>query len=356
MSLQGISGKTIPFDGQVGGHAGVMTVEDGSMIIKDSLPKERAFYALLGTHEALAPLRDYVPEYMGQIKLTGVTEGVEVGHEVLQEIASGKESIVLRNVAYEFKKPNILDIKLGTVLYDESANEEKQARMIETARKTTSLESGVRLTGFKVWDPSKNDYEQTPKSYGKSIKVSQLPEGMAKFFPAASIQDRGLLNAVIDGIIGEVQEIKEIFEKVEMRMVGGSLLIVWEGDEEALKASLSATEELPEGGLTGKHKAEAAAAAPAAAERALNEVEVELPGGKGAAEEESAETSSSLSTSSSKKLSLGYAVKMIDFAHTRLAPGEGPDKGVLLGMETTLKLLEGRKAELAVVAEDAGAA
>lgn len=91
MSLQGISGKAIPFDGQVGGHAGVMTVEDGSMIIKDSLPKERAFYALLGTHEDLAPLRDYVPEYMGQMKLTGVSEGVEAGHEVLQEIASGKD-------------------------------------------------------------------------------------------------------------------------------------------------------------------------------------------------------------------------------------------------------------------------
>lgn len=181
---------------------------------------------------------------------------------------------------------------------------------------------------------------------------------MAKYFPAASIRDRGLLLAVIDGIIGEVQEIKEIFEKVEMRMVGGSLLIVWEGDEDALRASLSATEELPEGGLPAKHKAEAAAAAPAAAERALKEVEVEVTGGKGggAAEEESAETSSSLSKSSSKKLSLGYAVKMIDFAHTRLAPGEGPDKGVLLGMETTLRLLEGRKAELAAVAEDAEAA
>ncbi|KAG8954015.1 hypothetical protein FRC04_000999 [Tulasnella sp. 424] len=341
-SIQGISGKTIPFDGQVGGHAGVMTVEDGSMIIKDSLPKERAFYALLGTHEDLAPLKDYVPEYMGQMRLTGVTEGVE--------------SIVLRNVAYEFKKPNILDIKLGTALYDEDADETKKTRMIETARKTTSLESGVRLTGFKVWNPSNNEYEQTPKSWGKPITVSQLPEGMVKFFPSTAVKDRRLLLAVIDGIIGEVQEIKEIFEKVEMRMVGGSLLIVWDGDEEALKVSLSATEEVPEGtSVSGKRKTEAAAAVPAAAERALNEVPMEVTGGGKGAEEESAETSSSLSTSSSNKISLGYAVKVIDFAHTRLAPGEGPDKGVLLGIETTLKLLEGRKAELAV-AEDAGAA
>ena len=37
----------------------------------------------------------------------------------------------------QFAKPNILYIKLGTVLYDEGAT-----RMEETARKTTSLETG----------------------------------------------------------------------------------------------------------------------------------------------------------------------------------------------------------------------
>ena len=43
-----------------------------------------------------------------------------------------------------------MDIKLGTVLYDETASPEKQERMLATARGTTSLETGVRLTGFQV--------------------------------------------------------------------------------------------------------------------------------------------------------------------------------------------------------------
>lgn len=59
-------------------------------------------------------------------------------------------SIVLENLSHTFSKPNILDIKLGTVLYDESASEEKRARMLKTARETTSLETGIRLTGFQV--------------------------------------------------------------------------------------------------------------------------------------------------------------------------------------------------------------
>lgn len=58
--------------------------------------------------------------------------------------------MVLENLTTPFRKPNILDIKLGTVLYDDDASEEKKARMLKTARDTTSFETGVRLTGFQV--------------------------------------------------------------------------------------------------------------------------------------------------------------------------------------------------------------
>ena len=58
--------------------------------------------------------------------------------------------LVLENLSHPFLKPNILDIKLGTVLHDEEASPEKVERMIKTARETTSLETGVRLTGFQV--------------------------------------------------------------------------------------------------------------------------------------------------------------------------------------------------------------
>lgn len=57
---------------------------------------------------------------------------------------------MLENLSHRFVKPNILDIKLGTVLYDDEATPEKRARMEKTARDTTSFETGVRLTGFQV--------------------------------------------------------------------------------------------------------------------------------------------------------------------------------------------------------------
>ena len=58
--------------------------------------------------------------------------------------------IVLENAAKGFRKPNILDVKLGTVLYDEEAPPEKREQMKKHARYTTSGEAGIRLTGFQV--------------------------------------------------------------------------------------------------------------------------------------------------------------------------------------------------------------
>jgi len=41
-----------------------------------------------------------------------------------------------------------------------------------------------------------------------------------------------------------------------------------------------------------------------------------------------------------------FVVKIIDFAHTRMAPGEGPDEGALLGIDTVLRLLDARIAQI----------
>ena len=50
--------------------------------------------------------------------------------------------------------------------------------------------------------------------------------------------------------------------------------------------------------------------------------------------------------SNSKRPGPPFVVKLIDFAHTRLAPAEGPDRSVLRGMDTILKLLDVRLGEI----------
>lgn len=169
----------------------------------------------------------------------------------------------------------------------------------------------------------------TPKSYGKSIKVSDLPDGIARFFPVApenpspestepSAPSFGLPKAtlipIIESIWKEIEEIEKAFQVLSLRMVGGSLLILYEADwEKAAEAVKSLQKEKSRSKTTGYSE-----------------------------EEEEAEDEDDEDTDEEEGPAPAYVVKMIDFAHTRIKPHEGPDKGVLTGMDTLLSLLNDR--------------
>ncbi|KAJ3570002.1 hypothetical protein NP233_g4690 [Leucocoprinus birnbaumii] len=315
--------NTVTLAAQVGGHAGVLTTEDGELLIKPALRQELAFYQQLQSDETLSVLLPYVPKFIGTLRLEGEVDESkpqEDGIAVKPFVDKADEHFMfwMRFEVLMGYSPNIMDIKLGTVLYDDGASPDKVARMIETAKKTTSLETGVRLTGFQVYDNLTGLAVNTPKSYGKSIKAAQLPEGIAKFFPigippesspeSSSGLPAPLLQKILPGIREEVQEIRDVFAELELRMVGGSLLIVYEGDWKKAQEGVNRLEE----------------------DEAEDEEEVDE-------DEEDAEN----------KPGPPYVVKLIDFAHTKVVPGEGPDKGVLLGMDTVLMLLDGRIKEIA---------
>ncbi|ETW85073.1 hypothetical protein HETIRDRAFT_25122, partial [Heterobasidion irregulare TC 32-1] len=323
---------------QVGGHAGVLTTEDGSLIIKPALALEHQFYQQAAADPALAPLQRWIPRFYGTLRLEGRTgPGGEIeidgagstGAAVQKDehLLSSAGSLVLENLAHAFARPNILDAKLGTVLFDEDAPPEKRARMEKTARETTSKQTGVRLTGFQVFDNATRAPVNTPKAYGKSLAPADLPAGIAKFFPIAApapvaafafasdstpavpspsrspspsdasppttgLPARTLL-PILSAIARDVRAVRAALAGVEMRMVGGSLLVVYEAEWARAAAGVEWLAAHPDG----------------------------KPGPP-------------------------YIVRLIDFAHTRLKPGEGPDLGVLQGVDTILRLLQGRMAEV----------
>jgi 1D-myo-inositol-tetrakisphosphate 5-kinase/inositol-polyphosphate multikinase len=169
---------------QVGGHAGVLTSEDESLVIKPALPREIEFYQTAATHPAFEALRPFLPAFMGTLKVQGESEGRdEEGNTLIAPVSvpasegGGKEGeqdksllrvlkhaitpdpdpddtilqhLVLENLTHPFKKPNVIDVKIGTVLWDEGASADKRERMEKAARDTTTFETGIRLTGFQV--------------------------------------------------------------------------------------------------------------------------------------------------------------------------------------------------------------
>lgn len=157
---------TAPLVQQVGGHAGVHVTEDESLLLKPALPREIAFYQLvrdvIDPSSGLHILKPWIPEFFGLLSLEGKlaspTADIETGTlpaiipvpDLQAPSDTPAQTLVLQNLLYGYRKPCVLDVKLGTVLYDEDASEEKKARMIRKAAETTTLQTGVRLTGFQV--------------------------------------------------------------------------------------------------------------------------------------------------------------------------------------------------------------
>nr|GAT59972.1 predicted protein [Mycena chlorophos] len=179
--------------------------------------------------------------------------------------------------------------------------------MIKTAETTTTLRTGMRLTAFQVYDNATGEPVLTPKTYGKSISADQLPEGFERFFPVASTQGlpAPLLLQILELLREDVQDIRDVLVDIELRMIGASLLILYESDatraEEGIKWML----------------------------RDPDEDEEEEDDDDDDDEDEPPRP---------------YDVRLIDFAHTRFTPGKGPDEGLLLGLDTILDQLDRRMA------------
>ncbi|KAK7438462.1 hypothetical protein VKT23_018075 [Stygiomarasmius scandens] len=193
--------------------------------------------------------------------------------------------------------------------------------MIKTARETTSLETGVRLTGFQVYDNTTSQPINTPKSYGKSIKPSDLPEGIRRFFPTSSAESSSglpanLLLSILQYLREDIEEIRGVLAKLHFRMVGGSLLIIYEADFAKAEEGLQWVKDVEEGRIDPEEDDD---------------------------EEEDKEEDTA---AKKQKPRSPYVVKLIDFAHTRIKPGDGPDEGVLKGIDTVLGLLDGRIKEV----------
>ena len=268
---------------------------------------------------------------------------------------------MLENLSYPFLRPNVLDVKLGTLLYDEDASPEKRARMEKAARETTSGETGIRLTGFQVrpvslavfvltntvfqvYDLSTSTPIVYPKPYGRSLKPADLPSGMEHFFRLASDNNFfpstlppshpcappkagtglpfNLLLPLLESLREDIAEIRAALADAPVRMVGASLLVIYEADWTRAGEGLRLLEEL--------------------ASRADNEPEQGVEYEDDEAEDPDDDESTAIA--------LPYAVKLIDFAHTRTVPGGNADTGVLLGLDTFLRLLDGRIAQVRGVA------
>lgn len=208
-----------PLANQVAGHPeGVLTLQDGSLVVKPCVPVEATFYTeVMNAFSSPDPdprtqLARWIPKFLGTLALGGktgqgqvrteegpsqlpgagtssewagqeeaqperklsvssATEAVQLAAEERGLSVQGKpggqngkieefekenatrapeDAVILENLTHPFEKANVLDVKLGTQLWDEDSSDEKRRRMDQVAMDTTSGKMGLRLTGFQV--------------------------------------------------------------------------------------------------------------------------------------------------------------------------------------------------------------
>jgi 1D-myo-inositol-tetrakisphosphate 5-kinase/inositol-polyphosphate multikinase len=292
-------------------------------------------------------------------------------------------SIVLENVAAGFRRPNVLDVKLGARLWADDAPPTKRNKLDAVAKETTSSSLGYRIAGMKVWtgkngdtdegsltDPyatkhegkegakgeviEKDGYRRYDKWYGRSFTEQTVKQGFETFLAGAMAGKVDRSKMIAQRLVEELQNVQQLLESEESRMYSSSVLIIYEGDPEAMEHALEEEKKIPDprdqDGDEGEDDADDQVEFEIT-EESLELVDVQL--GDGIPQKA---INISIDPSTAQFPALGddddeeeetpkvHDLRLIDFAHAAWTPGAGPDENVLMGIRSLIKVFQ----ELAV--------
>ncbi|KAE8133326.1 inositol polyphosphate kinase-domain-containing protein [Aspergillus pseudotamarii] len=414
----------VAFDHAAAGHEGVRCTPSGSFIAKPCTPAEVAFYESCALHPAFA---EFIPTYIGSLTsadgqqqplaLASAQPGAIVlpssdSSEVSTAVATpqlngeantpnaaataeknwvpsgGKKidtglSIVLENVACGFKRPNVLDVKLGARLWADDAPLAKRTKLDNVSKETTSSSLGFRIAGMKVWtgingendeggktDPyatkyegsegvkgeviEKDGYRRYDKWYGRSFSDKNVKEGFETFLAGAKAGSVDRSKLIARRLADELKNLQEVLESEESRMYSSSVLIVYEGDPEAMEIALEEEKKVKENPKEdSEEEEEEEEEDDESFELQLQQdgpyQVVNLPFGKDGQPQQAINISIDPETiqlgdsdidEDEEEPPKAHDLRLIDFAHASWTPGQGPDENVLMGIRNLAQFLD----------------
>lgn len=253
-------------------------------------------------------------------------------------------AVVLENASFGYKKPNIMDAKLGIRLWADDAPTQKKERFNKITDETTHKKFGFRVAGMRVYKGSKDESELDEegfkiydKDWGRvTVNNANLVDSFKKYiFNEAAGIDEDLGKTVAGLFVQDLRRVQEVLEKEESRMYSASLLFVFEGDGAALREAI---EEAHADGSVQEHKRgpERTLVSNLRVDSGIGLVEEDLCGISAAGDFDELEDDSDEESSFPRI----YSLRLIDFAHAAWKPGQGPDENVLLGVRSLVKIFE----------------
>uniref|UniRef100_A0A672YC89 Kinase n=1 Tax=Sphaeramia orbicularis TaxID=375764 RepID=A0A672YC89_9TELE len=213
----------VPLSHQVAGHkygvdkVGILQHPDGTVLKQlqppPRGPREMQFYSMVYAEDCCDPclleLQNHLPKYYGTWSSPDSPNDLY---------------LKLEDVTRRFKKPCIMDVKLGQRSYDPYASQEKREQQI---RKYPLMEEiGFLVLGMRVYKVCSDTCDSYDQHYGRGLGKDTVKDGLAKFFHnGASLRKDAVLAS-----IWRVQRILRWFESQrQLTFFASSLLFVYEG-------------------------------------------------------------------------------------------------------------------------------
>ncbi|XP_076856739.1 inositol polyphosphate multikinase isoform X2 [Brachyhypopomus gauderio] len=265
----------------------------------------------------------------------------------------------LEDVTRRFRKPCIMDVKIGQRSYDPFASQEKRDQQI---RKYPLMEEiGFLVLGMRVYNVGLDNFDTYDQHYGRSLVKDTIKDGLSKFFYNGDV----LRKDAITASIAKVQKILQWFEgQRQLNFFASSLLFVYDGDPSAVSPAPAVQEtceqtlQPPEGVLEynnnidqslsnmyslhtkgcgrSHHQAERGNGGWVPPAGQPNGNHAGNPETESTGQEEAGEGVEEVKVAAAMRAQV--EVKMIDFAH--VFPSEVADVGYIYGLRNLLKVLQ----------------
>ena len=217
------------FENQVGGHTFELQnqgmLHQGSWILKQLQDLGRGLesvYWLIYREKEVSfysTIAERYPEFTQWI----------AGYHGVKQVGEKGQFMILDDLTYGYEKPSVIDLKIGTKTWEDDAPQEKIDR--ESKKYPLQRTIGFRLTGMRVYNHEKHQFDVYDKKYGYSLTEETLNSMFATYFSQVT-QDKK--KEVVQSIINQLKPILAWFETPgHLKFICTSILFILEGNTEA---------------------------------------------------------------------------------------------------------------------------
>ncbi|KAJ5561235.1 hypothetical protein N7535_009432 [Penicillium sp. DV-2018c] len=368
----------VPFDHAAAGHDGVQCTLSGALIAKPCTRQEIEFYESSALHPAF---QEFMPLYIGSLSASEQQQPPVIAaaqHAGAIFLPSSRDTTVDPTLTTESTSHPVAareNVKLGARLWADDAPLAKRTKLDAVSKETTSGSLGFRIAGMKVWtghngetdsgertDPydtkhegaegekgeviEKDGYRRYDKWYGRSFNEDNIKQAFETFLAGAKMGKVDRSKFIAQRLAEELKTLQQIIESEESRMYSASVLVIYEGDPEAMELAVEEEQkapaprsreeeedededdeefEIPEGAMELVDVQLGAGMPQQAMNINIDPQTMPMPAGEDEEEEEN-----------TPKV---HDLRLIDFAHAEWTPGQGPDENVLKGVRSLVKIM-----------------